>query len=35
MTHGCGVMVVKYILISCGQIRQKKIEIKNKLTILT
>ena len=35
MTHGCGVMVVKYILISSGQKKKKKIEIKNKLTILT
>ena len=28
-------MVVKYILNRCGQISQKRFEIKNKLTILT
>lgn len=35
MSHGCRVMTVKYTLIRCGQMRQKKIEIKSMLTILT
>ena len=35
MSHGFRVMIVKYIIVRYGQMRKKKIEIKNKLTILT
>ena len=35
MSYEFGVMIVKYILIRCGQIKQKRFEIKNKLIILT
>ena len=33
--HECKIMVVKYIFTEYGQMRQKKIEIKIQLTILT
>ena len=35
MSHECGVMIVKHILIRCGQIKKTKIEINNKSIILT
>ena len=33
MNYECEVIIVKYTLIICGQIRQKKINIINKFTI--